>query len=72
MVGSETTYGFKESLPIRLLPTPTTYSVLPFPGIELAEGRGDRIASESEETPEGVEWVKAAIEPELIFVEVGL
>ena len=59
-------------MPIRLSPTPTTYSVLPFPGIEFAEGRCDRVASEAEERAEGVKRVKAAVEPELLLVEVSL
>jgi hypothetical protein len=46
--------------------------VLPFPRIEFAEGGRDRVASDAEERPEGVERVEAAVEPEHVFVKVGL
>ena len=60
------------TLPIRLRQTPTRCRVDPFSRIKLGIGRRSDSARDAEQRAEGVERVKASIEPKREFVEVGL
>ena len=57
---------------IRLSQTPTGCSWARFFCIKFGIGRRSHIASNSKQGAESVEWVKAAIEAEREFVEIGL
>ena len=60
------------SVLIRLSQTPTGCSWARFFCIKFGIGRRSHIASNSKQGAESVEWVKAAIEAEREFVEIGL
>lgn len=62
----------EKTVPIRLSQTPTTCGVEPCSRIKLGIGWRLGAARDAEQRAEGVERIKAPVEPEREFIEVGL
>jgi hypothetical protein len=56
-------------LPIRLMPTTTRCSVLPFSGVELGIGWSGGAAGDAQEGPKSVETIESSVEPKGEFVQ---
>ncbi len=87
LIGSMTPAGFEDfcsellarvgvedvqTVPIRLSQTPTTCGVDPCSRVKLGIGWRLGAARDAEQRAEGVERIKAPVEPEGEFIEVGL
>ena len=62
----------QQTVPIRLMQTPTTCRVRPIAGIDLGVGRRLCSSCDAEERAEGVERVEPPVEAKRELIEIGL